>query len=184
MKCLRFFFSKFHGRYVPYRTRIHLLGHLMNYANTISSHTGKLVLNDRTRLLFDWEMIDNSPARPLVRTTARRYRIENARTDFKYTNPLHWALMLLLLCEQFVKEDRQEVWKDTAREAMEITKECEEQKDLMADFGNVFQNAVDSVKQGEGRRITRGMEDSLNYNQNSMIAARAQADKNISGHLS
>ena len=144
--------------YVPYRTRIQLLGHLMKYATTISPQTGKPVLNDQTRLLFDWDTIDNSPARPLVRITARRYRIENVRTDFKHINPLHWALMLLLPCEHFVKEsDRNKVWDDAAKQAMEIAKEYEAQKD-MRNFEKVFQDTVDSVKQGEGRRITGRLE--------------------------
>ena len=121
--------------------------------------TGKPILNNQTRLLFDWDTIDNSSVRPLVRPIARRYRIERARTEFKYINPLHWALMLLLPCEQFVKEsNRNKVWDDTAKQAMEISEEYEEQKDPAVDFEKAFQDALDSVKQGEGRRITRRLE--------------------------
>ena len=144
--------------YLPHQSRIQLLGHLMKYASTISPRTGKPVLNDQTSLLFDWDTIDNSPARPFVRTTARRYRIEKARTEFKYINPLHWALMLLLPCEHFVKEDRNQVWNDTAREVMEIAKEYEAQRDPTMGFEKAFQDALDSVKQDEGRRITRRKE--------------------------
>ena len=140
--------------YVPYRTRIQLLGHLMNYATTISPQTGKPVLNDQTRLLFDWNTIDNSAVRPLVRPIARRYRIERARTEFKYINPLHWALMLLLPCEQFVKEsNRNKVWDDTAKQAMEISKEYEEQKEAMRDDVEMLRDKFDSLDRQNSQQL-------------------------------
>ena len=126
----------------------------MNYATTISPSTGKPVLNDQTRLLFDWDTIDNSPVRPLVRTIARRYRIERARTEFKYINPLHWALMLLLPCEQFVKEsNRNKVWDDTAKQVMEIAKEYEEQKDAMGGDVKMLRDKLDSLDRRDSQQV-------------------------------
>ena len=75
--------------------------------------------------------------------------MNRVRTDFKYINPLHWALMLLLPCEHFAKEDTETVWKDTVRKAMEVGKEHWNRKDPTVDFEKMVHNALDSIEQGD-----------------------------------
>ena len=146
--------------HLPYQARIRLLGHLMNYATTISPYTGKPILNDQTRLLFDWPAVEDSPARPLVRPIEQKYWMNHAITDFKYINPLHWALMMMLPCEHFVKEsNRNKVWDDTVRKAMQITEEHLKREDPTVDFEKVMQKALSSVKQRDRRAITQKLEE-------------------------
>ena len=110
----------------------------MKHATTLFPMTGKPVLNDRMRLLFDWDAVRDSSARAFVQPIEGKYWMNQARTRLKYIDSLHWALMLLLPCEQFVKEsDRNKIWDDTAKQAMEIAKEYEAQKDAMPGFEKV-----------------------------------------------
>ena len=143
--------------YLPQQARIQLLGHLMKYATTISPQTGKPILNDQTRILFDWEKVKDSPARSFVQPSEQKYLMNRARTDFKYINPLHWALMLLLPCEHFAKEDTETVWKDTVRKAMEVGKEHWRRKDPTVDFEKMVQNEVDSMRRD--RKTSTGKPD-------------------------
>ena len=140
---------------LPYQARTRLLGHLMRYATTRTLMTREPTLNEHTRILFDWDAVKDSEAHSFVQPIEQRYWMDDVRTGFKYINPLHWALMLLLPCEHFVKEDTETVWKDTVRKAMGVSKEHWRRKNPTVDFEKMVQNEVDSIKQGDKGIITR-----------------------------
>ena len=83
--------------------------------------------------------------------------MNRARTDFKYINPLYRALMLLLPCEHFAKEDTESAWKDTVRKAVEVGKEHWRRKGPTVDFEKMVQNEVDSMRRD--RKTSTGKPD-------------------------
>ena len=72
--------------------------------------------------------------------------MDDAKTDFKHINLPHWALMLMLPCEQFLKADREKVWKDTVRKALTISKEHLKREDSRADYEKMLQNTFNSIR--------------------------------------
>ena len=60
--------------------------------------------------------------------------MNRAKGGFKYIGPRHWALMLLLPCEQFVKADKHDVWRNTVRKAKANSKKHWNLKDATMDF--------------------------------------------------
>ena len=142
--------------HLPQQTRIQLVGHLMNYATTISPMTGEPTLTDQTRILFDWDEIKDSPAGAFMQPIEQKYLMNRAKGGFKYIDPRHWALMLMLPCEQFVKADKDDVWRDTVRKAKENYKEHWERKGYQVmDFEKMLENTISSIQQGDGGAITR-----------------------------
>ena len=154
--------------HLPYLTRIQLIGHLMKYATTICPMTGKPTLTGQTRILFDWEKLKDSNASAFVQPIEQKYWMNRARSDFKYINPFHWALMMLLPCEQFVKADTIDVLRDTVRQIKAVGKEYLERKDPTVDVEKRLQCAIECAKESGGaataskeafqRRLARGQE--------------------------
>ena len=136
--------------YLPQLARIQLLGHLMKYATTISPQTGRPTLTGQTRILFDWEKVKDSPASAFVQPIEQKYLMSRAKSGFKYINPLHWALMLMLPCEQFVKADTLEVWQDTNRKVHAISKERWKRRNPTVDFEKTLQNAIKLIRENGG----------------------------------
>ena len=100
--------------YLDYRLRMRLLEHLMGYATTLTGET---------RILFDWEEARDCSAGHLILPIRGRYWMDCVKTKFKLIEPRHWALMTMLPCEQFAKEYKLKVWKDTMDDATEIVKD-------------------------------------------------------------
>ena len=105
-------FRALNFHYLPYQARILLIGHLMRYADTKSFWTGKIVLNDKTRIRFDREAIEKSSLHLLAESVSHEYRHAHVNTQFKRIEPRHWVLMMLLPTESFVAATKTEVWND------------------------------------------------------------------------
>ena len=90
----------------------------------------------------------DSPARSLVQPS--KILDEPCENRLQIHQPLHWALMLMLPCEHFVKVDREEVWKDTARKAKAISKEHWKRKDPTVGYEKMLQDAIKSIRENGG----------------------------------
>ena len=112
----RDWFRGLNFHYLPCSLRVHLLQYLMKYA-TIKP------VNNKTRILLDWEEAKNSSSCYLVQPCEQRYWMGEARTEFKLIEPRHWALMMMLPCENFVKEHKLMVWKNTMNHSTEVVKD-------------------------------------------------------------
>ena len=116
--------------YIPYRPRIQLLWYLMRHSTVICPETGSFVLNEHTRLPFDWNTEKDSVVGHLIQLLTRRYLVNRSRTKFKYIEPHHWALMMMMPCEQFVKEDVTKIWADMVDRARVIRNGMQAKDDM------------------------------------------------------
>ena len=113
-------FRAWNFHYLPHQARILLLAHLMKYADTKSFWTRKPVLNNKTSMQFDGRALKDLAAHPVARPTSHEYQLAHVKTQFKFIEPKHWALMMLLPTESFVMSKKSQVWADVVVSAADM----------------------------------------------------------------
>lgn len=142
----RDWFRGLNFHYLPYPSRIQMLQYLMKYA-TIKP------VNERTRILLNWDEAKDSSSGYLLRPCEQEYWTGEARTEFKLIEPRHWALMMLLPCEQFAKEHKCRAWRNAMNQSTELF------KDYVVKHGTpehvrMLRDRLDSLVQGDKITIT------------------------------
>jgi hypothetical protein len=89
--------------YVPYKARVVLLDHLMEYK---TSNT----LTEDTRLQFSWKLISKTAQHPLYKACVHRYLFKQVQSKFKRIEAQYWTTALMLPVERFVGAPKQRVW--------------------------------------------------------------------------
>lgn len=103
--------------YMPYPMRVKMLGLMMQYANTVSPILGRPVLDENTRLNYNWSIIKKTALLPLAKQCIKKYLYAHVRSQFKLIEPVHWVTMMMLPAEHFKRKDKYGVWLQSAANA-------------------------------------------------------------------
>ena len=147
----RDWFRGLNFHYLPYPSRIELLQYLMKYA-TIKP------VNDRTRILIDWDEAKDSSFGYLVQPCEQKYWMGEVRTRFKLIEPRHWALMMMLPCEDFFRAHKSRVWMDKMKHSAEVAKDYVARHGTPEDVRKM-RDYLDSLVQDKKVTITRELEE-------------------------
>jgi len=94
--------------YLPLNLRIRLFDRLLQFANNKS-------IDDITKLKLSYGLIKNVSQFPEARPCIKRYLSGNVRSDLIKVAPIDWEIAVFLPVEQFVKQPKETVWKDSRK---------------------------------------------------------------------
>jgi hypothetical protein len=96
--------------YLPYRMRAKMLNELYKLATSTT-------ITDTTRLRMSWTILNNASRYPGVKSCVKRYLNTHVRSRFMLINPLDWKTVIFLPVEDFAKMTKEQVFRQTRREA-------------------------------------------------------------------
>jgi hypothetical protein len=94
--------------YLPYLMRFNLLGELSKYAMDKK-------YDEKTRIRISWELLENSSKLLPATACVKHYLSNHLKTQFLKINYPDWITAAMLPIENFVKQRKENVWKETRK---------------------------------------------------------------------
>jgi hypothetical protein len=97
--------------YLPPILRVRLLDRLMMFKTSKE-------LTERTRIKFTYAVLNNASKFALAKPCIKRYITSHVRSKFSLISSEEWVTAMLLPVERFVGATKEQVWRDSKRNAI------------------------------------------------------------------
>jgi hypothetical protein len=99
-------FTGLNLHYLPYGKRMELLSNLFNFATNRN-------MDERTKIITSWQLLQNSASDDLVRPCVKRYLTAHVKSPYLRIDATEWPTVAMLPLDRFKKASADKVWKES-----------------------------------------------------------------------